>query len=414
MKKNLLVLIIFLILVGGYLLIEMCCSYGCEFNECNFKECIFEPIKWIVLERKKINKDSLPIYKKPNQIENSISLCEKIKDNHLRYECLAIIKNDISFCYEVESDYGKIECYEKIKGNQLTLQKCKELKGLNERNQCYEIWGNQEGLSFLELKNSGILEKEYYQDWIPLYKEPIPKDIQDIKLCDKMEDECQRINCFTQVAINLKDVFICNKIKEEDKCFSGGPMSKKYCFVEVVKIVKDPQICEEIPYSERDLGVPNNECYLIMAKATNDFSFCEKMKKFNGASFEIECYEYFAVTKKDESFCEKIDYKPARENCYFKTAKNKKDESLCKKISEKCLQGECIAAFENPHACEFCPAKGCCGSPFPKKECYFNSALSLRDPTLCKYSHNEDYCLYKLALIFSGWKSGELNYTHKD
>ncbi len=122
--------------------------------------------------------------------------------------------------------------------------------------------------------------------------------LEEIK-CEEIENTEERNNCWSNVAIALKDLSICEeKVKDRKMC---------YHYIAVDK--KNPSICEKIK-SER---------------------------------WKAGCYESLAVEIGDSSLCEKINpfYSMDKDNCYKSLAKKTGDLSLCKRIKDTKDRKEC-------------------------------------------------------------------------
>lgn len=106
-----------------------------------------------------------------------------------------------------------------------------------------------------------------------------------------------RYECYLDLAIEKKDLSLCDK-----------SLSQNYCYREVAKLKKESILCEKISDSfNRD------SCYLGVAEARKEVDLCEKISDLKAKNF---CFYAIAEATKNPNLCEKIRSNHRRERCY--------------------------------------------------------------------------------------------------
>ena len=85
----------------------------------------------------------------------------------------------------------------------------------------------------------------------------------DVSLCDKTFDEVNRRSCIVGVALERKDLTICDKYL---------PEVREGCYVNVAVNLEDSSICEKV--GDR---FESFQCKRAIAVRTSDLSICEAM-----------------------------------------------------------------------------------------------------------------------------------------
>jgi len=140
--------------------------------------------------------------------------------------------------------------------------------------------------------------------------------------------------CYKKFAIGLLDIEICKMIKSEFHISD--------CYESIAIKAKDPSLCAKTD----DWA----ECEIKVHPDDLDISFCDK----NKADYETEntavigqkdqCYVQLATAKKDPSICGKLNPHETSfiENCYSTIAKALKNSSICDGIYETAFCLECM------------------------------------------------------------------------
>ncbi len=184
----------------------------------------------------------------------------------------------------------------------------------------------------------------------------------DLSICDKTWQGVQYQKtkdwCYTDVAVDKKDISICEKIQNQD--------NKEGCYSGVAEAKQDISICEKI--HDQDC---KDECYVSVAKAKQDISICEKMEQNPYKAYKELCYSKVAFAKQDPTICVQIQYQNIRDDCYFSVAAIKENISICDKIQRN----------------------------FNKESCYLEVASRKQDISICDKIHDQgikDLCFVDL------------------
>jgi len=138
-------------------------------------------------------------------------------------------------------------------------------------------------------------------------------------ICDTIQNEQDRYNCYLQFAVNKKESSICNKMKYENE--------KDFCYIKVAVAEMDSSICDKIQYQFR-----KDVCYLNVAKAKENLSICNIIQN---PKYKEDCYSSVAYVKQDASICDIIHDQKRKNNCYTSVAHVKRDKSICEKIQNQ-------------------------------------------------------------------------------
>lgn len=289
---------------------------------------------------------------KQKVLQDPILICQKIKNEDIKNECLAIVKEDISFCD----------------------------KGGERKDSCfYELAVQKEDPALCE--KAGELKYRCYED--------VAAITQDIQLCGKIPLLTPEIGsrnfCIQKVAIWGEEPYFCQKIET-----SEFPSFSEIKFVEELK-----EFCT----------IVSNE----------DFSSCQNLRKYHPADDSLSrlgqlyyvqgCQYVVAFRKNDPLLCEKIttdiefrEIEAATKNeCYYHLAIKNRDSSLCKKISgSKEYYKECEAYSRGDilycdEIEEFIKGKGEVWKNTAEKmkdECFFEMAKGMTQIRFYHYTHS--------------------------
>lgn len=136
----------------------------------------------------------------------------------------------------------------------------------------------------------------------------------DVNICFGQKDSDSQANCVISLAEKLGDINLCNEVtKISYKRGEGAHISNKPLYYE-------------------------SQCYLAVAKKTNNYDLCNKMIiEANVSSFYTQCLTYFAVQKGDPSICDLYsDYYKNNSNDYDLT--NFNDVNHIKGMTQSCKE----------------------------------------------------------------------------
>ncbi len=96
-------------------------------------------------------------------------------------------------------------------------------------------------------------------------------------------EESLKIECFSAVAVGLKDISLCENIP--------SALSKYLCYTDVAIATKNESLCDRIEPDDtiRPYGVAGR-CFLILASIKKDISICERILDL---SDKDECKSFF-------------------------------------------------------------------------------------------------------------------------
>ena len=230
------------------------------------------------------------------------------------------------------------------------------------------------------------------------------------EVCERIQNISDKNYCYRVVAINKKDIKLCEKISLEDEY---GKDEKDLCLSKVTGTYGELFACDSFEEKE--------ECLLEVAKANRNVSICDLI--LNKISL-IECKSEIFSYQKDYTFCDGLSFE--KNHCKLLIAENSNDKEMCLGLSTNFPfeAGRCLAklAFleNNPTLCneltittakDFCfihlvkniPSLGICEniqSQVNKLGCYFNIAEFSGNEEACnKISDKETkkYCLFRIA-----------------
>ena len=144
-----------------------------------------------------------------------------------------------------------------------------------------------------------------------------------LSICMGITDDTAKRSCITQLAIENKDYSICNNLDDGNYCeayVAGAKGDLSYCQTKAVEGMKD--VCYQrvavgtLDESKCELIHPAfpgiyNVCYGDIVKIKKDPAICEKMR-----TSPNECYLVLAINSSDKSICDKISYSVDRDYCY--------------------------------------------------------------------------------------------------
>lgn len=268
------------------------------------------------------------------------------------------------------------------------------------------------------------------QETISTTSSTLPSLAESNECIDLRENSEERNKCFYRLALDRKDVSLCNEISltllnpdiksEGNKSIMTptggvgpeGPIPvhvphRAQCQKDIAILIEDPRICDDI----KTYSNIKKECYFELANQLGDTSLCDKLpeEKVIAGKTRSECYDavskYFNQSKLKEfstgTRCDKIVYPDTRDKCYYDIAPVKKDQSICENIQAEHIRDWCYIrvarAKEDPDICErVTEPRG------NRRKCYVSLAKELQNPDICERIRkkvNKDMCFSEIAKI---------------
>ena len=213
--------------------------------------------------------------------------------------------------------------------------------------------------------------------------------------CEDIDNTSERNKCFHDLALDLGDISLCDKIKN----FSN---LKDECYFDVAIKKNDISLCDKLPETKETDGKIRSECYAEFSNYSNqsesnespDDAKCDEMAD---QVTRDKCYLDTAIVEKDPDICESIVGVNTREQCYIKVAQARGDPEICERASE--LGGgrtQCYLILSKKlQSLELCEK---IQDQDAKYICFFEIARIKKDPGICnKTGHMEDICLESLG-----------------
>lgn len=201
----------------------------------------------------------------------------------------------------------------------------------------------------------------------------------------KCELEADRENCYKAVAIEEKDLGICDQIE-----YSG---TKASCYQWVSQSFEDPQKCKEVEEEFKD------SCYQGVAWGTGDHDICKNITDENKKS---ACFSGAVKTAGDITICEEADNDNEKNSCYISFYFQSKDKDLCEKIPSQTYKDGCYKAVaKNTKDEELCSI---ITSSTEKDLCLSELAVDKKDPKICNAitgQEEKDSCKRNLGQVTS-------------
>ena len=259
----------------------------------------------------------------------------------------ALSSINTSECDKLEGPFAPMHCYGDLGAKYKEPSICEQIGG--GRDVCYNDVAR-------ELKDEKLCEKIIQKDQKDeCYKEVGPEK-KDAEICNKISDNSKKgINdirgqCLSGVVRYMikedkpkpKEAYlvICDTIQSEE--------NKEECYKEVATNFSDPEICSKlkIPWEY-------NDCYWVVAeqnvanvikdnksKPKEDYlAICDN---FQGEAYKGECYHWVAVNFSDMKICGGIANLLAHDNCYWDIARQKEDASICNNLKNNSWSKECL------------------------------------------------------------------------
>jgi len=174
--------------------------------------------------------------------------------------------------------------------------------------------------------------------------------------CEEISYSAAKNRCFYYAAIASRDKSICDRTIEHSRV-------KGYSSV---NIPESREVCKKVIDIESkynpgcELGILNGrfssdidvgECYMDLAKRTNDVSVCYAIRRWDR---RYNCFSYFAIQEKNISLCEEIDNIDSAISC---KARAQLDYTLCNQIEEASTRYYCLEylaeKLKDPSICSY-------------------------------------------------------------
>lgn len=156
----------------------------------------------------------------------------------------------------------------------------------------------------------------------------------DETICEGLDDNYGRMSCFTSLAVENRNVTICELLKEPaviDVCYTN--------LFDYLDYFKSPEICRKIPHESTRFAclakVTNNmtSCYDIVQEVeergvclgmlTKNISYCTIEAPDVLSRITIySCIKDIAIELKNITLCDSMDYEEAKWSCKAFLAKN--------------------------------------------------------------------------------------------
>lgn len=151
-----------------------------------------------------------------------------------------------------------------------------------------------------------------YCDW------RINKMLEERGQCNRIDDKDSRSSCYFDLAVNMSDVSMCDKIDTD---------SRSNCYHRLALILKNVTLCDEV-------GDYTGLCYFQVAVISGDPSPCEKLKSQQNKSHCYDRVYYFlAVGVNNMSICEKVTDENLRSSCHRVLAMGLNNDTVCKEMN---------------------------------------------------------------------------------
>ena len=165
--------------------------------------------------------------------------------------------------------------------------------------------------------------------------------------CEKIQDSLPKRQCYMDVAIELKDTSICDKIQDPDI-----NALRLLCYSKIALVENNSKICELLDNSNSY----RDSCFRYLGEKLGNIIYCNQISDYLSRSMCIDnlaelyqdikyCYvgDYLSgicvsgvATKKDDtSLCYKVDDPVGKDQCFSILASRLRNPDICKLISEK-------------------------------------------------------------------------------
>ncbi|MBN1968881.1 MAG: hypothetical protein JW870_05905 [Candidatus Delongbacteria bacterium] len=200
----------------------------------------------------------------------------------------------------------------------------------------------------------------------------------DVQVCEYIEDDF-KYECYQQVAMSIGDLSTCDKLLSQ--------LHIEVCYKGVAITNSDESVCEKISDETTE-----DNCYLGVSRSSTELELCEKMN--SKAAFYAECKKNIAVNNNDESICENIGWEKFKDECFLELG-------VCSKITDPDLSQKCLSKEVDLSDCESADSFDKCvftkatnvlnsnvcsriANTALKYECYRDIAVDTQDSSICE------------------------------
>ncbi|MFH1126038.1 MAG: hypothetical protein V1703_02840 [Candidatus Altiarchaeota archaeon] len=386
----------------------------------------------------RLTSTTLPLY-------SLLPECDRLQFQYERDYCYmgkAVASSDSRLCEGVRNIYKRFSCFSGVANKTGDFLLCERIPLPKERSQCFEGAGRVGGILACEqIKEQ--LDKNFCCNGAGALA------VNDLSICKKigelkdtylgydLEDYYSYYDCYTNVAVALKSLSICDKITmptseynyymeihesmknlsmdenyTPDTNYTYSPsVDYYYCYTAVAAAMRDISICKNVS----NISIRRDECYSGVAAASNNLSICNSMEsepsdyfegddEFEGELLNLTrdmCYSSVAVASNNLSICNSIGEEYIRGDCYQGLINKSRNPSICDKIPagfvymDSCLRDFCIK-LKNLSICDRISAN----STFVKADGFQILALELNNMSLCDATPDNYYqdCYHEFGL----------------
>lgn len=185
----------------------------------------------------------------PGATKRSLSDCQKVENDVLKRFCIDIYYNDLAIstknpelCKSIGDMFDtRDECFKEVAKLTNNPEVC---KGIGEElgvNSCFEALAVATKNPSI-CRNVGCANCTYDKHLKQVCFEKVAESTNNPDICENNEDIDSKNFCFINVAVALKDISICEKVK------SDGVWLISNCYTDVAVNTKNLEICEKIMY----------------------------------------------------------------------------------------------------------------------------------------------------------------------
>ena len=297
---------------------------------------------------------------------NNVEVCKQISDSRTRYGCFATVgdkKNDLAICDLIPQDYIK--------------------DGKKLRDACYISTGQK--------VPAVCLVYEDYNDFAKCYNGIKHEDRVDA-LCDRLNGDEAKAECYSDVALNEEDYEACGQISDSTL--------RDSCYVRVIdEGIVTSEMCDELSGSDI-----SGKCIIALASESKDYGICEKINK---TTDRYDCYSVVAINNEDADKCALITGDIGKKNsCLAEIGILKKDAEICEQITTSQLYLKCYSeiavAEETPELCSEVKVEKFQVEKYNTEDlCFKEYAVKAEDDSFCSSIQNDNLeatCEYDVSI----------------
>ncbi len=197
------------------------------------------------------------------KFEKDENKCEKITAFKAKGTCQRQNASSMDDCRKIEYISEKDHCIEIYAEK---LEDCNEITGRSKDNCIFDVSTKMEDCS--------LMQEEHYKSRC------IIKHAEKLSDCENLNEKYKG-DCYYKIAVNKNNLSICYLI-------SSDMDTKDKCFLGIAENLGDPEICENIRFSDR-ISFLKNSCFVGVAVKSKDIKICERVTDYQ----KTRCLEYF-------------------------------------------------------------------------------------------------------------------------